>query len=340
MKIDNNYGLIGIVYYRKVGLKVMPSWAQLQYALAVEKHRHFGQASQACHVTQPTLSQQLQKLEDEIGIILFDRTKKPILSTPEGRRFLEQAKVVLREQEKLVGIAKQSQSDGVSGDFRLAVIPTVACELLPLFLKAFSKTYPNVELFIEEMKTETILSELAADRLDGAILATPIQGADFHVHALYYESFYVYFSGGHALLKKTEIPKHDLDAAEMWLLQDGHCFKNQVVSYCALPGAGDVVLGNIHFQSGSLDALKRLVQFSQGYTLIPAMMALSLKKNERDAHVRPFKQPVPAREISLVYRRDHWKLAIIRAIEDMIGKSLPESIHPKPEKGMRVLDVC
>lgn len=318
----------------------MPSWVQLQYALAVEKHRHFGQASRACHVTQPTLSQQLQKLEDEVGIVLFDRGVKPILPTPEGKLFLEQARVVMREQEKLLGIAKQSHNDLVSGDFKLAVIPTVASDLLPLFIKKFAKNFPKVELSIEEMKTETILSELIADRLDGAILATPIQGADLHVHPLYYEPFFVYFSASHPLLKKSSVSKEELVAGEMWLLQDGHCFKDQVVNYCELPGAGDVVLGNIHFQSGSLDTLKRLVQSSQGYTLIPAMMALSLRKAERDTHVRPIQAPVPTREISFVYRRDHWKLAVIRAIEDTVRSSLPDEIRLRPIKSMRVLEVC
>lgn len=318
----------------------MPTWVQLQYALEVEKHRHFGKASRACHVTQPTLSQQIQKLEDEVGIILFDRTKKPTLPTPEGERFLEQARVVLREQEKLLYVAKQSQSGGVSGDFKLAVIPTVASDLLPLFLKSFAKAFPKVQLFIEEMKTETILSELANDRLDAAILATPIEGTDFKAHPLYYEPFYIYLSGGHPLLKHAAVAKGELDPTEMWLLQDGHCFKDQVVSFCALPGTGEVALGNIHFQSGSLDTLRRLIQNGQGHTLIPAMMALALRKLERDTHVRPFKPPIPAREISIIYRRDHWKLAIIRAIEETVAMSLPASIHQRPEEGVKVLDVC
>lgn len=318
----------------------MPTLVQLQYALAIEKYRHFGEASKACHVTQPTLSQQLQKLEDEVGIILFDRLKKPILPTPEGRSFLEQAKIVLREQNKLLHIAKQSKTGAVSGDFRLAVIPTVASDLLPLFLKPFSKTYPKIQLFIEEMKTETILQELAADRLDGAILATPIEGTDFKVHPLYYEPFYIYFSAGHPLLKYSAIAKSELDAAEMWLLQDGHCFKDQIVNFCALPTSEDVTLGNVHFQSGSLDTLRRLVQSSQGYTMLPALMAHSLRKSERDAHVRPFKAPLPVREISMIYQRDHWKLAIIDVIERTIAQSLPESICRQPERAMKVLDVC
>lgn len=318
----------------------MPTWVQLQYAIAVEKHRHFGKASQSCHVTQPTLSQQIQKLEDEVGIILFDRAKKPILPTPEGHLFIEQAKVVLREQERLIHIAKQSQSGAVSGDFKLAVIPTIASDLLPLILKSFSKNFPQVRVFIEELKTETILSELANDRLDGAVLATPVAGADdFKVHPLYYEPFYIYLSDGHELLKQSEISRDQLDLKEMWLLQDGHCFKDQVLNYCARGGVSAKIHGNVHFQSGSLDTLRRLVQTNLGYTLLPAMTALSLRKQEQEMHLRPFKRPFPVREVSLVYRRDHWKLAIIRAIEETISKNLPKSVSRISERSMKVIEV-
>jgi LysR family hydrogen peroxide-inducible transcriptional activator len=318
----------------------MPTLTQLQYAIEVERHRHFGHASRACHVSQPTLSQQLQKLEEEVGIILFDRTKKPILPTPEGQAFLDQAKIVLREHEKLLHVSKQSQDGTISGDFRLAVIPTVSSYLLPLFLKPFSKAHPKVRLFIEEMKTETVLRELAGDHLDGAILATPVEGSDLNVHPLYYEPFYAYLSARHPLLKHAHIAKEDLDVTEMWLLQDGHCFKDQVLNFCALPGDKSATQANVRFQSGSLDTLRRMVQSHQGYTLIPAMMALSLRKDEQAAHVRPFRAPVPTREISLIYRRDHWKLDVIRAIEETVAQSLPDGIHRKPEKSYQVLDVC
>jgi LysR family transcriptional regulator, hydrogen peroxide-inducible genes activator len=318
----------------------MPSITQLDYALAVEKHRHFGKASLACNVTQPTLSQQLQKLEDEIGIVLFDRTKKPILPTQEGRRFLEQARTVIREHQKLLHVSKQAQDGDVAGDFRLAVIPTVSSHLLPRFLKPFSKAFPRVHLYIEEMKTESILTELQNDRLDGAILATPIEGLDFKIHPLYYEPFFVYLSPAHPLLKKSHLLREDLDASQMWLLQDGHCFKDQVLSFCSFPGDFESTLANIHFQSGSLDTLLRLVRSSRGYTLIPAMMALSLDKREFAAHVRPFKAPIPTREVSFVYRRDHWKLEIIKAIEDAVTSTLPAGIHRRPERNQIVLEIC
>lgn len=317
----------------------MPTLIQLQYALAVDKHRHFGKASDSCHITQPTLSQQLQKLEDEVGIILFDRTKKPILPTPEGERFLEQAKTVVREHEKLLHISKQAQGGTLSGIFKLAVIPTVASHLLPLFLKPFAKAYPGVELSVEEMKTDTILRELASDHLDGAILATPLPESEFKVHPLYYEPFHAYFSPRHELLKENEISRSQLDLSEMWLLEDGHCFKDQVLNFCARPGRSAAALSNIRFQSGSLDTLVRLVQKNPGFTLIPSLMALSLRKEDLSAHVRNFKPPVPTREISLIYRRDHWKLAIIRAIEESIALHLPEAIRQRPSKDQKVLEI-
>ncbi len=318
----------------------MPTFVQISYALAVERFRHFGKAAKACHVSQPTLSQQLQKLEDELAIILFDRLKKPILPTPEGRLFLDQAQVVLREQEKLLQVVKQSQKGEVSGDFRLGVIPTVASDLLPLFLSPFAQAFPHVQLLIEEMKTELILQELLADRLDGAILATPIEGESFKVRPLYYEPFFIYFSPQHPLLSKSVIGKADLDASQLWQLQDGHCFKDQVASFCSLSGSREVSSGSVRFQSGSLDTLRRLVQRSYGYTLIPSLMALSLRKSERDAQVRSFESPVPAREISLIYRRDHWKLAILGAIERALKTSLPASIPQLPGKSMHVMDWC
>lgn len=338
-KIDYHYYVIIFIYrhYRKKN--VMPTLIQLQYALAVQNHRHFGQAARACRVTQPTLSQQLQKLEDEVGIILFDRTKKPILPTPEGERFLGQARNVLREHDKLLHVSKQAKSGEVAGDFCLGVIPTVASCFLPMFVPPFSRRFPHVTLYIEELKTETILNDLANDRLDGAILATPVDGIDFKVHPLYYEPFLAYFAAGHELLKSPYISRSQLDPSEMWLLQDGHCFKDQVLNFCSLPLNKESSVSNIHFQSGSLDTLRQLVHKSEGYTLIPALMALALRRDEQLAHVRPFKAPVPTREIGLMYRRGHWKLGILRAIEDTVTEILPKGVFQERQKTYRVLDV-
>lgn len=308
----------------------MPTLTQLEYILAVDQHRHFGKAAKAVHISQPTLSQQIQKLEDELGIIIFDRLQKPIIPTEEGKKFVAQAHNVIKEHQKLLYMAHKKPT-GVSGKFNLGIIPTVASHLLPLFVGNFSKKFPNVELFIEELKTETIIQELKNDRIDGAILATPLEEPGFKEHPLYYEPFFLYLSEGHTLLKKQTLTAQDLDENEMWLLQDGHCFKSQMAHFCSLNTHHDSVFKNIHFQSGSLDSLRALVKANKGYTMIPALMVDTLSDSEIRKHVRPFRPPVPTREISFVYRRDHWKLDIIRAIEDSVRISLPNSISVKKE---------
>lgn len=315
----------------------MPSLTQVEYALAVEKHRHFGKAAKACHVSQPTLSQQLQKLEEEVGVILFDRLQKPIIPTVAGQRFLEQAKVVIRESEKLLYFAHK-KGELVSGEFKLGIIPTVASDLIPLFISQFSKLYPGVDLTIEELKTETVLGEIKNDRLDGGILATPIDEVGFKTHPLYYEPFVLYLSKDHPLLEKKSIVAHDLDGSEMWMLTDGHCFKNQVINFCSFE-TKKPVLKNIHFQSGSLKTLQNIVKSSHGYTFLPKMMLAQLGQMDIKNHVREFKSPEPTREISFVYRRDHWKLDIIRAIEKVIAENLPKTVFKEKRSTQLVLEI-
>jgi LysR family hydrogen peroxide-inducible transcriptional activator len=273
------------------------------------------------------------KLEDEVGIILFDRIQKPILPTPEGKRFLEQAGVVVREHARLMQVKR---GDIPSGEFRLGVIPTVASYLVPLFVGGFSREFPRVDLFIEELTTESILEKLGRDQLDGAILATPLGVPGLKEHPLYYEPFSLYLSPGHPLLKKKSLTAADLDGSEMWLLEDGHCLKSQVASFCSLEKRGGVVFRNVHFQSGSLDTLQRVVKKNKGYTMLPALMADEVRDREC---LREFRAPIPTREVSFVYRRDHWKLDVIRAIEAVVMSSLPESLRGKRQKGQEVLSI-
>lgn len=317
----------------------MPTLSQLQYVLAVERYRHFGKAADACHITQPTLSQQIQKLEDELDIIVFDRIQKPIIPTEEGRVFIQQAKLVVREFQRLVYRSKKG-AEGLEGEFRLAIIPTIASFLIPFFVRHFSQACPRVELFIEELKTDTILEELKADRLDGAILATPLPQQGLKEHPLFYESFLLYLSEGHPLLKNKTLSREDLDGAQMWMLQDGNCFKNQVASFCSISPRQDTVLKNIHFQSGSLQTLRNLVRTGEGYTMIPYLMTLLMSDEERKNHVRSFRSPVPTREVSFVYRRDHWKLDMIAAIEKSIVASLPKGLSSKKTSEQLILEHC
>lgn len=317
----------------------MPTLTQLEYILAVEKYRHFSKAAKACHISQPTLSQQIQKLEDELSIVVFDRIQKPIVPTDDGKRFIEQAKVVIRENEKLIHTARKG-SKGVTGEFRLAVIPTVATYLVPLFLRDFSESYPGVELYIEELKTETIIDGLRSDLIDGAILATPLAQQGFKEHPLYYEPFSLYAAKGHALLSKQKISLKDLDASQMWMLKDGNCFKTQVSNYCSINPSQDSVFKNIHFQSGSLDTLCHVIQKNRGYTLIPDLLTTLMTPTEVRSYVRPFAAPAPTREVSFVYRRDHWKLEIIEALERSVMKSLPRHVSTERSKDLMILEIC
>ncbi|HLP40751.1 MAG TPA: LysR substrate-binding domain-containing protein [Fibrobacteria bacterium] len=318
----------------------MPSLVQLEYIVAVADHRHFGKAARACHVTQPTLSQQVRKVEDDLGILLFDRVKKPVVLTPEGEAFLEQARLILREHRRLKDMAGANSKE-VAGAFHLAVIPTVSTALVPQFIERFAVKYPKVELYIDELKTETILESLRHDRLDAAILATPLPVTGFQEDPLYYEPFKLYVSKGHPLARHATCDKSDLDGAGLWLLSDGHCFKDQVVRYCSLAEDSAVpTFRNIHFQSGNLDTLRRLVRQGHGYTLIPAFMTTFMSEAEVKAHVRSFAAPEPTREISLVSRRGHWKQNITRALRESIARTLPEGVRTKADRRMEVLEVC
>lgn len=317
----------------------MPTLTQLEYILAVDKYRHFGKAATACHISQPTLSQQIQKLEDELSITVFDRIQKPIVPTDAGRRFIEQAKVVMQAQAKLIHIAKTGVN-GVSGEFRLAIIPTVATYLIPLFLRGFSKEFPKVELYLEELPTDTIIEELKSDRLDGAVLATPLAQSGLKENPLYYEPFVFYAAKGHPLLKKSKVEAKDLDASQMWMLKDGNCFKTQISNYCSIDPSQDSVFKNIHFQSGSLDTLCHVIQKNRGYTLIPELMTALMSSAEIRASVRPFGIPAPTREISFVHRRDFWKIEIIEALQKSILRSIPPEIALKRGKNLTVVEFC
>jgi len=303
----------------------LPTITQLQYIVTVDKLRHFGEAAQACHVSQPSLSMQIMKVEDEIGFPLFDRVKKPIVPTEKGARFIESARAVLREHERMMAHAKKDEKE-VSGEFRLGVIPTIAPYLLPLFLEKFSITYPKVKLHVDEMKTESIVAELKKDLLDAAVLATPLNEQGLNEEPMFYEKFYLYVSENHPLSKKTRVKQDDIDGTGIWLIQDGHCLRNQMIRLCSLKNQKGV-FKNIYFEGGNLETLRYLVQKGHGYTLIPQLFLNTLSPPERKKYVREFETPSPMREVSLIARRDQWKSDIMRAIFDSITQNLPKDFQ-------------
>jgi len=286
---------------------------QLKYVLAVAEHQNFTVASEHCFVTQPTLSMQIQKLEEELNTQIFNRKKKPIQLTEIGLKIIEQAKIIVDESNRITDIVDQ-QKGYIGGDFRLGIIPTVMPTLLPLFLKTFIKKYPKVNLKIEELATEEIIKKLAEGYIDVAIAATPLENEMIKERVLYYEPFVGFVPKEHRLFDTTSIDVNQLNIDDILLLEDGHCFKESILNLCSTFGRK-----NQHFQlhSGSFDTLIKLSKEGLGMTLLPYLQTLDV--NEQDKiHLREFKEPVPAREVSLIYHKSQLKIQLIDALKNVI----------------------
>lgn len=315
----------------------MPTITQLQYAVAVDQCRHFGRAAALSNVSQPTLSAQLQKLEEELGVPLFDRRKQPILPTEEGKPILEQARVVLNEVRRLETLARKN-GDEISGEFRLGVIPTIAPFLLPLFLDHFTHQCPRVELFVEELPTGKIIDLLDRDQLHAAIVATPLGLTRIEEEPLYYEPMRVYAGNQHPIARTKEVREGSLDLEGLWLLSEEHCLREQVIVVC---GSGDQrgCYPSVHMKGGSLDTVVELVSQGNGYTVLPLMAAEALARRRFEGKIVKFAPPVPAREISLIYRRGHLKRGIGRALRKAIEERLPKGVMREQTPGIHALSL-
>ncbi len=288
---------------------------QLQYVLAVAEYKNFTLAAEKCFVTQPTLSMQIQKVEEELGIQIFDRTKKPIQMTEIGKKIVTQAKNIVNEADRIQDIVHQ-QKGFIGGEFRLGIIPTIMPTLLPMFLSNFIKKYPKVKLIIEELNTEDIILKLNNGHLDAAIAATPLNEEKIKEVVLYFEPFVAYIPENHGSFNKKEIEIDDLNLDEILLLQDGHCFRDSILNLCKSSNN----LENNHFQleSGSFETLIKLADEGLGTTLLPYLHTLDL--NEKDqTKLRHFVEPKPAREVSLIYPKNELKIHIIEALRNTIS---------------------
>ena len=299
---------------------------QLSYIVAVDKYKNFGSAAQHCHVTQPTLSMQIQKLEEEIGLILFDRSAQPIKTTKTGMVLIKQAQVVLREQSKLQEIVLEEKDD-TKGEIRLGVIPTLAPYLIPLFLKKFMNSNPALKVTVEELQTEQIIKKITDSDLDLGILVTPIDDSHLKFDALFYEPFLAYVSETSVLAKQKKVEQKDLNSDDLWLLTDGHCFREQSLLVCRNRKKLSDQNKNLRFESGSLETLKKMVDQESGFTLLPWLAAQDIHDSRR---VKEFVNPAPSREVSLVYssffRKDRIKKSLVTAIQDNLPKEIPQSI--------------
>jgi len=293
---------------------------QFQYILAVAQYKNFSVAAEKCFVTQPTLSMQVQRLEEELDVLIFDRSKKPIRVTEVGEKILKQAESIVNESERIKSIIAQHKGF-IGGRFRLGIIPTVASTLLPMFLNNFTKKYPKVELHVEEMTTRECVRELSEGSLDVAIVATPLGEKNLVERPLYDEPFVAYIPNDRYQLKeKQKIKVSDLNPKDMLMLQDGHCFRDSVLNICQELNNHDRHKQSIpvEIKSGSFETLIRLSNEGMGMTLLPYLHTLNLAESEQK-NLRYFEEPSPAREISLLYHRNELKINIINALYDVIA---------------------
>jgi len=302
---------------------------QLSYITAVLQTRNFGLAAKACFISQPTLSMQIQKLEEELGVTLFDRSKKPVEPTAIGRQIVEQAQIVLQEAFRIEEIIKEEKGE-ISGDFNLGIIPTLAPYLLPLFLEKFTAKYQKVNLIVEELQTRQIIQKLREDEIDAGLLVTPLNIKGIIERPVFNEPFMAYLAPNHPLLSHDKVSGKDLSLDDIWLLNEGHCFRDQAIALCKKAKGKRIKHKNLIFESGNLETLKRLVDQKFGYTLLPSLAVLGMPANEQKKKIRSFKSPTPTREVSVVYSRSYLKKSVIEALYKEITASLPYELkEPK-----------
>jgi LysR family hydrogen peroxide-inducible transcriptional activator len=289
---------------------------QLEYVLAVDRHRHFAKAAESCHVTQPTLSMMIRKLEEELDTTIFDRSKQPVVPTPTGELILEQARKILMEVARLHDLLRQ-QKCSLTGELRVGIIPTLAPYLVHRFINRFLEKYPGVHLSVSEHVTSAIIKRLKKNQLDVGILVSPLNDLSIRETPLFYEPLLVYSS--HTYEKHYLLPE-DIAPEELLLLEEGHCLRSQIMNLCELRRRAD---SRLHYQSGSLETLIRLVGMGQGVTILPAMAVETLSTEQRQ-HIFPFRAPAPVREVSLATHRDFLKNDLIAALRQEIMAGVPE----------------
>lgn len=299
---------------------------QLEYILALDTYRHFVTAAEKCYVTQPTITIQVKKLEDEIGTQIFDRTKTPLEPTPFGEIILSKARFIIQEVRQLKEIINHER-ENIAGEFKIGIISTISPYIIPKFIGSFIQAYPDTLLDINEMQTEEIIKALDKGQIDIGILVTPLEESFLREIPLYNEPF-VYYGSTDLLKSKTSISASDIEHLEgLWLLNSGHCFRNQVLNICNAPKNKK----NIEFQSGSIETLKRMVDNYGGFTLIPEMGLSDLDASK----VIHFTEPKPIREVSLVVHKSFAKERLIEILRKEILNIVPSSFK-KNERFMKV----
>jgi LysR family hydrogen peroxide-inducible transcriptional activator len=308
---------------------------QLEYIIAVDNFRHFAKAAETCFVTQPTLSMMIQKLEDELDVRIFDRSRHPVEPTPVGVQIIAQARVSLKYFNQIKEIIASEQQT-VKGSFNLGIIPTIASYLVPLLLNIQQNSGTEIELTLKESTTGNLVTAILNGTLDGGILAGPLNHPDLNEHPLYYEKFYAYVSPQDELYAKKEIDLDEINIDNVWLLENEHCLRGQIERLCRMKrNAGN--RPSIRYESGNIDTLIHVVDYNSGITIIPEMHAMGLSE-EKQENLRAFKNRTAVREVSLVVSKDYVRKTMLNSIMQMICRSVPKSMQ-NPELKVYVVDL-
>lgn len=290
---------------------------QFEYIVALDEYRHYVTAAAHCFVSQPNLTMQVKKLEEEIGVRIFDRDKKPLQPTKIGREIITRARQILRETKQLKEFVNH-EKESLEGEFTIGIIPTLAPYLLPLFLPSFMKENPKVHLKIQELQTSQIITQLENGIIDIGLLVTPLNEPSIKELPLFYEPFLLYLPENHKLFDRKLMLAEDLDPSEVLVLDEGHCFREQALAICKGAKHGSSI--GFEYQSGSIEALKSLVQKGVGYTLVPE---LSVIRELGDRHVRRFTNPEPVREVSIVVHSSYIRESVVNRLKETIQKVIP-----------------
>ena len=270
----------------------------LRYLVALADHRHFGRAATACFVSQPTLSTQIKKLEDELGVAVVERAPRKVMLTPVGLEMAERARRIVAEVEQMKEAARRSQ-DPEAGTVRLGLFPTLGPYLLPHVVPLIRDRFPRLELLLVEEKSDVLLARLREGRLDAGLLALPIHDDQLHAEFLFEEPFVLAVPETHPLARRDALTLSDLSQEKLLLLEDGHCLRDQALDVCQLAGAGE----KSEFRATSLETLRQMVAANVGVTLLPTLAVKPPVARSQNIHLLPFRDSRPSREIALVWRR-------------------------------------
>ena len=309
---------------------------QLEYVIAVDNFRHFAKASEVCCVTQPTLSMMIQKMEEELNVKIFDRSKHPVEPTAIGKQVIDQARISLMHVKRIKDIVENEQNI-VEGVFKLGIIPTIAPYLVPAILEKQNSKCNNIELILKENTTNHLISDIQKGTTDGSLMAGPLNHPDLVEYPLYYEKFYAYVSPLDAKYQEKKINLDKIDINEVWLLENEHCLRGQIERLCRKKRKAAGKNTSIKYESGSIDTLIHIVDYNHGITIIPEMHAMGLSEDKQE-NLREFENITAVREVSLVINKEYVRTAMLQVILEIIKSAVPKSMQ-NPELKQYAVDL-